>query len=673
MQNQQDILFGQTAVALGFLSTAQLAKFLDLQKQYHQQHNYISLAQLLLEKNSLSDAQVQEIKNKTIVLNQKHTTINAKEHSTLTQRYQILSELGRGGMAKVYKVYDTTLKRVVALKMLLMQDDANHVARFLLEAQATARLKHPHIVGIYDVVQTEKYNFFTMDYIEGKSLQQTLKSKPVPTTRQIVQIMIKIGEAVHYAHQANIIHRDLKPANIMIDQHHNPIVMDFGLARVLDEKKRLSRTGTVIGTVYYMPPEQAQGHIRQIDVRTDVYSLGVILYEALTGCVPFRGSSFVNVLDQIVNTPPTPLRKIKPRIPVSLERICLKALEKDKSQRYQSALEFVADLKLFSEGATVKTHTMWQKLLRHSKRYELLVLLIGIVVATFAMQPWSPQTPPMDIKLQIINLQQQPQRKFMEQEVVQTQVAWNSISAGVIKIYGAGIQTYNKKYQALPQRGYRSFVCPIHLTKDHGEFKIFVVIREKGIQQQQHALFVVEKKPQPKRKLILSNNDHEEAETSPLQKLKFLDIRTVNVFWEKGYVDIELILGEPIDKQLFRKKGKRIDYIFYINSDCAPTGQGSWGSEFNLHIFFSTKTYQKKQGLQDSIVKVGSQDYNKDYRKKMTVYHRENKVGISFPAKLFGVTTFTFGVQAFNNNSKHWLPRVNDYLYVGKVTLPRDE
>lgn len=267
-------------------------------------------------------------------------------------RYEIIEEIGRGGMGKVYKAYDPELERIVALKIILPQKNIkeNHIERFLREAKATAKLQHPNIVTVYDIGFQDKLPFFTMDYIEGCSLKESIKKSSFTTT-QIANIMIKIGNAVSRAHENGIIHRDLKPANIMVGKDELK-VMDFGLAKIVDSDKKLSCSGAPIGTLQYMPPEQAEGMLEAIDERSDVYGLGAILYELLTQRAPIEGEGYANTLYLVLKQSPIPPTKIKPDIPAELEKICLKALQKNKDQRHFSARELVQDLENFSK----KTH-----------------------------------------------------------------------------------------------------------------------------------------------------------------------------------------------------------------------------------------------------------------------------------------------------------------------------
>ena len=207
-------------------------------------------------------------------------------------KYEILDELGRGGMGKVYKAYDAELKRTVAIKTLLAQERANtrQKERFRQEAQILARLSHPNIIRVFEAGEHKGTLFFVMEYLEGETLERKMKEKILPVEDSL-RIMETIAKAVAYLHGRNILHRDLKPANVMITRENEIKIMDFGLSKIGDSGQKLSQEGEILGTVPYMPSEQLEGGTEEVDERSDVYSLGIILYQMLTRVLPFTGET----------------------------------------------------------------------------------------------------------------------------------------------------------------------------------------------------------------------------------------------------------------------------------------------------------------------------------------------------------------------------------------------
>ena len=257
--------------------------------------------------------------------------------------YETLGELGRGGMGVVYRARQVELNRVVALKMILAgaYAGADDLARFRREAEAVAALRHPNVVQIYEIGEHEGRPYFSLEYVEGGSLAQQLAGKPQPP-RRAAELTETLARAVHSAHQQGVIHRDLKPANVLLTADGSPKVADFGLAKRLQEVGP-TQTGQVVGTPGYMAPEQASpGGPSPVGTPADVYALGAILYEMLTGRPPFLGASAWEVLMMAASVEPTPPRRLQPRTPRDLETICLKCLQKEPRKRYGSA-EALAD------------------------------------------------------------------------------------------------------------------------------------------------------------------------------------------------------------------------------------------------------------------------------------------------------------------------------------------
>jgi eukaryotic-like serine/threonine-protein kinase len=266
--------------------------------------------------------------------------------------YEILGELGRGGMGVVYKARHRTLNRVVALKMILAGGHAgeHELARFRSEAQAVARLQHPNIVQIYEVGDAGQ-PYFSLEFCEGGSLAQKLTGSPLPPMRA-AELVELLARAMDTAHRAGVVHRDLKPANILLTVDGTPKVTDFGLAKRLDAGGNTA-SGTVMGTPSYMAPEQAGGKGKTVGPAADVYALGAILYELLTGRPPFRAATPLETILQVVTDDPAPPRQLNAGVPRDLEAICLKCLQKDPARRYSSAAELVGDLTRFHSGEPV--------------------------------------------------------------------------------------------------------------------------------------------------------------------------------------------------------------------------------------------------------------------------------------------------------------------------------
>lgn len=265
--------------------------------------------------------------------------------------YELLEEIGRGGMGVVYKARQKGLDRVVAVKMILASHLASteHVRRFHLEAKAAAGLRHPHIVHIHEVGQLHGQHFFAMEYVEGKSLAERFAGGTIDLETG-VRLLEKVARAVDHLHSHGVIHRDLKPSNILVDEEGQPYVSDFGLAKVRWPGSDMTATGVIAGTPSYMAPEQAAGHSADVSPATDVYSLGAILYELLTGRPPFREENPLDTLVQVLDVEPTLPRQLNRRAPHGLELICLKCLAKSPADRYASAQALADDLERFMRG-----------------------------------------------------------------------------------------------------------------------------------------------------------------------------------------------------------------------------------------------------------------------------------------------------------------------------------
>jgi tRNA A-37 threonylcarbamoyl transferase component Bud32 len=258
--------------------------------------------------------------------------------------YEILGTLGRGGMGVVYKARHPSLGIEVALKTMRFEAAGEDLAdRFLREAQAVVRLNHPHIVRLYDVGEDQGTHYFTMAYVAGGSLHRC-REQFAGDERSIVTLMEKVARGVQHAHEQGIIHRDLKPGNILLDEHGEPLVSDFGLAKFVKDVSEQTASGVVLGTAAYMPPEQAAGHNSLVGTHSDVWALGVILYELLTGKKPFEGQDLVSMAHLLTKTDPPRPSSLNHRLDRALETIVLKCLEKNPARRYASAGPLADDL-----------------------------------------------------------------------------------------------------------------------------------------------------------------------------------------------------------------------------------------------------------------------------------------------------------------------------------------
>lgn len=309
------------------------------------------------------------------------------KHIDAFGKYVQLEFLGQGGMARVYKAYDPSLGRTVALKF-VKAEDPQLTVRLLREARSQARIDQEHVCKIYETGEADGKPYIAMQYISGQTLKQLKKNLPL---QQKVDLIRQVADGVHSAHKVGLIHRDLKPANIMIEQRETgptAYVMDFGLAREI-QAPTLTMTGFLIGTPSYMSPEQARGKAEAVDLRTDIYSIGATLYELITGRPPFEGTSSTEVLMKVVGQEPIPPRKLQPTLPLDLQTIVLKCLEKNPERRYTSARSLSDDLSRFLDGDPVlaRPATWIYHATKRIRKHPLIVALLGaafLAVAIFA-------------------------------------------------------------------------------------------------------------------------------------------------------------------------------------------------------------------------------------------------------------------------------------------------
>jgi serine/threonine protein kinase len=277
--------------------------------------------------------------------------------------YEIEGTLGQGGMGVVYRARDLRLDRVVALKMLHAMPGSD--ARFVREAKAVAQLQHPNIVQAYEIGEHQGRPYVTFEYVDGGSLAHKLRADGPLPPRAAAQLVARLARAMQVAHDKGILHRDLKPSNVLMTRDGEPKIGDFGLAKRLDDdSQQQTLAGTVLGTPAYMSPEQAAGSVRGLGAATDVYSLGAILYESLTGRPPFKGATIIEILSQLATEPAKPPSAFARSVPRDLDTICLKCLEKSPANRYAAASDLAQDLERFlaGEAITARAGGLWRSL-----------------------------------------------------------------------------------------------------------------------------------------------------------------------------------------------------------------------------------------------------------------------------------------------------------------------
>jgi serine/threonine protein kinase len=307
--------------------------------------------------------------------------------------YVLLELIAHGGMGVVYKARQRKLNRIVAIKMIRSGQfaDPAEVERFYVEAEAAANLMHDNIVTVYEIGEVEGQHFFSMDYIEGESLSEVVSTGAM-LPEAAAGLMQTITRAIEFAHEAGILHRDLKPSNVMLDKQDKPLIMDFGLAKQVNDTSQLTMSGAVVGTPSYMPPEQAAARAEQVDVRSDVYSLGAILYELITGVAPFRAATTYDTLQQVLKIEPVNPRMLNSAVPVDLETICLKCLQKERDRRYPTAKALADELQRFIDGIPIQARPVSrpERFVRWCKRNPRIAALsgtaiTGVLVALLAM------------------------------------------------------------------------------------------------------------------------------------------------------------------------------------------------------------------------------------------------------------------------------------------------
>jgi Serine/threonine protein kinase len=306
--------------------------------------------------------------------------------------YELLEEIGRGGQGVVYRARQKSLNRTVALKVIGLGQWATeaHVKRFRREAEAAARLDHPCIVPIHEVGERDGYCYFSMNFVEGGQLDEVIKREPVPI-RRAVELIAKVARTVHYAHEHGILHRDIKPGNILLDHNGEPHLTDFGLARLVEAESTITGTLEVLGTPSYMAPEQAVGETKKLTSATDVYGLGAVLYQLLTGQPPFAGGTTYETIRLLRDTEPRSPRLLNPKVDRDLTAICLKCLEKDPKRRYSSAVALAEDLEhwLKHEPIRAKRSGIFTHGRKWVRRNAAVAAVIALSLAFAAAVGWN--------------------------------------------------------------------------------------------------------------------------------------------------------------------------------------------------------------------------------------------------------------------------------------------
>jgi len=372
--------------------------------------------------------------------------------------YELLEEIGRGGQGVVYRAHQKTLNRTVALKVIAPGPwtTETHLKRFRREAEAAASLDHPGIVPIYEVGEREGCCYFSMKFVEGGQLDEVVRRAPI-SIRQAAELIAKVARTVHSAHQHGILHRDIKPGNVLLDAKGEPVLTDFGLARLVEAESTITRTRDVLGTPSYMAPEQATGEHTKLTSATDVYGLGAVLYQLLTGHPPFAGGTTYETIKLLLDTEPRPPRLLNPRIERDLSTICLKCLEKDPQRRYSSALALAEDLEhwLKHEPIRAKPSGFFTHARKWVRRQPAIAALVTLSLALAAVIGWNiwkselisrPATNGIAV-LQFEHLSRDPDNAYFA-EGIQEEILTRLASIADLKVIS---RTSTQLYQSKPR------------------------------------------------------------------------------------------------------------------------------------------------------------------------------------------------------------------------------
>jgi serine/threonine protein kinase/predicted Zn-dependent protease len=370
--------------------------------------------------------------------------------------YELLEEIGRGGQGVVYRAHQKSLNRTVALKVIGLGPWATeaHLKRFRREAEAAASLNHPCIVPIYEVGEREGACYFSMGLVEGGQLDAILKREPMPI-RRAVELIVKLARTVHYAHEHNILHRDIKPGNILLDANGEPHLTDFGLARLVEAESTVTGTLEVLGTPSYMAPEQAAGETTKLSKATDVYGLGAVFYQLLTGHPPFAGGTTYETIKLLLDTEPRQPRLLNPKVDRELSTICLKCLEKDPQRRYSSALALAEDLEHWLKHEPIRAKrsgffTHGRKWVRRNPSTTVLVTLLVALAIGLSVTVWNRKPavviPKSVAVLPFENLSDDPNNAYFS-EGMQEEILTRLASVADLKVIS---RTSTQRYHSKP-------------------------------------------------------------------------------------------------------------------------------------------------------------------------------------------------------------------------------
>src|SRR5438094_5694138 len=325
-------------------------------------------------------------------------TVRADELLGELGDYELVEEIGLGGQGVVFRARQKSLNRTVALKVISLGQWASkaHLKRFRLEAEAAARLEHPGIVQIHEVGERDGSCYFSMKFIEGGQLDEVARREPIPI-RRAVELMANVARTVHYAHEHGILHRDIKPGNILLDAKGEPHLTDFGLARLLETESSVTQTLDVLGTPSYMAPEQAVGNNAAVSSATDVYGLGAVLYQLLTGQPPFAGGTTYETIKLLLDTEPRQPRLLNPKIDRDLNTICLKCLEKDPKRRYPSALALAEDLERWLKHEPIQARrtgifARGKKWVRRNPSIAVMAAMLLVLAVPLGVMIWKTES-----------------------------------------------------------------------------------------------------------------------------------------------------------------------------------------------------------------------------------------------------------------------------------------